>query len=314
MCIRTFFVTTSFLLTMKVSIIVPVFRTERTLTRCVESLQAQTFTQWELILVDDGSDDGAPALCDRMAATDARIRVIHQVNAGLSAARNAGLKVAQGKYVWFIDSDDYVATDTLAAAVNAMETSAVELSFVEFPVAVKWGHPTQHTVALVAETYTDKWKWWFGAEGYKHCYACNKLYRREAIDNIRFEKRVFEDAFFILPVLNTNKPFATITKGMYYYCYNAEGITESPSANLLDLLEAHVRVFRQLRWACPKQIGKSQFAAYYAEVLNVQIDVYRRFNHRVLLKRQSVGGTPKLWLQRLLGVRLCCFIVNLLRK
>lgn len=157
MCIRTFFVTTSFLLTMKVSIIVPVFRTERTLTRCVESLQAQTFTQWELILVDDGSDDGAPALCDRMAATDARIRVIHQVNAGLSAARNAGLKVAQGKYVWFVDSDDYVATDTLAAAVNAMETSAVELSFVEFPVAVKWGHPTQHTVALVAETYTDKW-------------------------------------------------------------------------------------------------------------------------------------------------------------
>lgn len=99
----------------------------------------------------------APALCDRMAATDARIRVIHQVNAGLSAARNAGLKVAQGKYVWFVDSDDYVATDTLAAAVNAMETSAVELSFVEFPVAVKWGHPTQHTVALVAETYTDKW-------------------------------------------------------------------------------------------------------------------------------------------------------------
>ena len=82
----------------------------------------------------------------------------------------------------------------------------------------------------------------------------------------------------------------------------------------LDLLEAHVRVFRQLRWACPKQIGKSQFAAYYAEVLNVQIDVYRRFNHRVLLKRQSVGGTSKLWLQRLLGVRLCCFIVNLLRK
>lgn len=314
MRIRTFFVIPSFLPTMKVSIIVPVFRTERTLQRCVESLQAQTFTQWELILVDDGSDDGAPALCDHLATIDARIRVIHQTNAGLSAARNAGLEVAQGEYVWFVDSDDYVAADTLAAAVSTMETSAEELSFVEFPVAVKWGHPTQHTLALVAEMYTDKWKWWFGAEGYKHCYAWNKLYRRDVIANIRFEKRVFEDVFFILPVLNTNKPFATITKGMYYYCYNAEGITESPSANLLDLLEAHVRVFRQLRWTCPKQIAKRQFAAYYAEVLNVQIDVYRRYNHRVLLKRQPVGGTPKLWLQRVLGVRLCCLIVNLLRK
>lgn len=314
MRIRTFFVILSFLPTMKVSIIVPVFRTERTLQRCVESLQAQTFTQWELILVDDGSDDGAPTLCDHLATTDARIRVIHQTNAGLSAARNAGLEVAQGEYVWFVDSDDYVASDTLAAAVNAMENSAEELLFVEFPVAVKWGHPAQHTLALEAEMYTDKWQWWFGAEGYKHCYAWNKLYRRDVIANIRFEKRVFEDVFFILPVLNTNKPFATITEGMYYYCYNAEGITESPNANLLDLLEAHVRVFRQLRWTCPKLIAKRQFAAYYAEVLNVQIDVYRRFNHRVLLKRQSVGGTPKLWLQRLLGVRLCCFVVNLLRK
>lgn len=299
---------------MKVSIIVPVFRTERTLERCVESLQAQTFKQWEMILVDDGSDDNAPALCDQLAANDARIRVIHQTNAGLSAARNAGLEVAQGEYVWFVDSDDYVAADTLASAVSAMEATTKRLSFVEFPVAVKWGHPLQHTLALVTKTYTDKWQWWFSAEGYMHCYAWNKLYRREAIANIRFDNRVFEDAFFIPLVLNTNMPFATIAKGMYYYCYNAEGITESANAKLYDLLEAHVRVLDQLRWVCPPDIDKKRFAAYYAQVLNVQIDVYQRNNHCVLLKRLPLNGTPKLLLQRLLGVRLCCAVINFVRN
>lgn len=298
---------------MKVSIIVPVFRTERTLRRCVESLQAQTFTQWELILVDDGSDDGAPALCDQLAA-DARIRVVHQTNAGLSAARNAGLEVARGEYVWFVDSDDYASPDVLASAVKKMETSDVELLFVEFPVYVKYGHPSQHLLHLSQKVYVDKWKWWFGAEGYKHCYAWNKLFRRSAIYNLRFENRVFEDAFFILPVLNTNMPFATINQGVYYYCYNKAGITESSNANLYDLLAAHVRVFEQLHWACPRHIEKKQFAAYYAQVLNVQIDVYERYNHCVLLKKQPVGGSYKLLLQRLLGVKKCCAIVNFIRN
>ena len=90
---------------MKLSIIIPVYRTQDTLERCLESILQQSFTDYEMILVDDGSDDGSPQLCDEYARKDARIRVIHKENGGLSDARNAGIRKARGEYITFVDSD-----------------------------------------------------------------------------------------------------------------------------------------------------------------------------------------------------------------
>ena len=93
------------------SIIVPVYDVENYLQKCIDSILAQTFTDFELILVEDGSPDNCPALCDAAAAKDARVRVIHQKNGGLSAARNAGLDAARGAWIGFVDSDDYIAPE-----------------------------------------------------------------------------------------------------------------------------------------------------------------------------------------------------------
>ena len=90
----------------EISIIVPVYRVEKYLNDCIDSILAQTFADFELILVDDGSPDSCPALCDAAAARDSRIRVIHQKNRGLSGARNAGLDAAEGEWIAFVDSDD----------------------------------------------------------------------------------------------------------------------------------------------------------------------------------------------------------------
>ena len=92
----------------EISVIVPIYRVERFLPRCIDSILKQTFRDIEVILVDDGSDDGCPAICDAAAEKDARVRVIHQKNQGLSAARNAGIDEAQGSYIAFADSDDYL--------------------------------------------------------------------------------------------------------------------------------------------------------------------------------------------------------------
>ena len=89
-----------------VSIIIPVYRSEKYLERCVDSVIAQNYPQLEIILVDDGSPDDCPQICDKYASIDSRIKVIHQPNAGASAARNSGLNIASGKYVCFVDSDD----------------------------------------------------------------------------------------------------------------------------------------------------------------------------------------------------------------
>ena len=97
-----------------ISVIVPVYRVEKFLPRCISSIAKQTFRDFEMILVDDGSDDACPDICDQAARADARIRVIHQKNQGLSAARNAGIDAARGQYISFVDSDDFIADTMLA--------------------------------------------------------------------------------------------------------------------------------------------------------------------------------------------------------
>lgn len=99
------------MIVLKYSVIVPVYNTEKYLDRCISSIVSQNFDDYELILVDDGSPDACPMLCDRWAERDEHIKVIHQENGGLPAARNSGLNMAVGDYILFVDSDDYVTED-----------------------------------------------------------------------------------------------------------------------------------------------------------------------------------------------------------
>ena len=110
-----------------ISVIVPVYCCADTLERCVQSVLAQDFADWELILVDDGSPDQSGALCDAFAARDSRITALHQKNGGASAARNAGLNAAQGTYIDFLDSDDLLAPGFFSAAVPLMENEGLDL-------------------------------------------------------------------------------------------------------------------------------------------------------------------------------------------
>lgn len=104
------------------SIIVPVYEVEKYLSRCIDSILSQTYSNFELILVDDGSQDGCPRICDEYAGMDSRIRVIHKENGGLSSARNAGMRVATGDYIMFVDSDDYWSgTSSLQSVTDAVE-------------------------------------------------------------------------------------------------------------------------------------------------------------------------------------------------
>ena len=103
----------------KLSVIVPVFKVEKYLDRCVNSILSQTFTDLELILVDDGSPDNCPAMCDAWAEKDSRVKVIHKENGGLSSARNAGVAAAQAEYIAFVDSDDWVEQDFLKTLYEA---------------------------------------------------------------------------------------------------------------------------------------------------------------------------------------------------
>ena len=106
---------------MKLSVVIPVYRVESTLDRCVESVLRQHVDDMEVILVDDGSPDRCPQLCDEWARRDSRIRVVHKPNGGLSDARNAGIDIATGDYIAFVDSDDWIADDTYAPLLERMD-------------------------------------------------------------------------------------------------------------------------------------------------------------------------------------------------
>ena len=117
-----------------ISIIVPVYKTEKFLRKCVDSIIRQTYHDWEMWLVDDGSPDNSPAMCDEYAAKDKRIKVIHQHNQGLAMARNSGITRCNGDMVFFVDSDDWLEPDTIAVLADTMQKTDADMVVYEYIV------------------------------------------------------------------------------------------------------------------------------------------------------------------------------------
>ena len=116
----------------KVSIIVPIYKVEKELDRCVRSLLGQTYKNIEIILINDGSPDSCPQLCEKYARKDRRIKVVHKENGGLSSARNRGLEVAEGQYISFVDGDDWVEPDFIEALINNLKREKADISIIGY--------------------------------------------------------------------------------------------------------------------------------------------------------------------------------------
>ncbi len=195
----------------KISVIIPVYKVEQYLNRCVESVVNQTYKNLEIILVDDGSPDNCPKMCDAWAKKDDRIKVIHKINGGLSDARNAGLDIATGDYVTFLDSDDTIMPDFSDACMSiAKTTDILKSDFV--------GNKTKMIYLYVAN-----------GKRYKINYqisACGKVYRVEFLKNnsIKFKKGLYhEDVDFSLRVLLAKPNIQESNVNFYYYNTETQG-------------------------------------------------------------------------------------------
>lgn len=281
---------------MKLSVIIPVYRVEATLDRCIESVVGQTFSDMELILVDDGSPDGCPAMCDAWAARDRRIRVIHKRNGGLSDARNAALDVAMGEFVTFVDSDDYIGSTTYAEVLA--KSSGNDIT--EFPVMKHYGSQWQQELRFGNRVYESAEDYWLRGHAYEHSYAWNKIYRRELFRDVRFPVgKVFEDVFTLPRLLRYARRIATVDCGMYYYCFNDGGITATAGGpQLRMLLDAHLDVINT--WCDDR---------YYMHVLNIQSDVCEANSEKPLLPLRRVSPLSK---ELLASQRIKALLLNLL--
>lgn len=302
---------------MQLSIIIPVYNAELTLGRCANSVLKDSFEDFDIILVDDGSTDSCPQICDYYARVDARVSVIHKGNGGLSDARNAGMEHARGSYITFMDSDDAIQRDTLQALMCIIREHP-EYDLLEYPVYERYGNAArEHLLNFTDTEYTDVGSYWFGTKAYLHAYAWNKIYKRELLQGITFPVgKVFEDIRTMPQILDKCDTIATTSYGLYYYNYNDKGITSTAGGKeLADLLDDHVRLIGT-------KFSPLWSTDYYAHVLNIQFDVYNLTGKEPILPPLPPGVhgklTLKLTLSKLLGIKILCqlnkYIHNKLNK
>ena len=220
-----------------VSVIVPIYKVEAYLEKCIKSIQNQTYTDLEIILVDDGSPDGCGAICDRYAEEDARIKVIHKENGGLSDARNKGLDIAVGEYILFVDSDDYIHPQMVEILLHHLKKTEADIavcSFSQVEVKEEVVFPQYHTAGLIEYEEADAQIEIFDGVAvmnnlqYKNLLtvvAWNKLYKAELFEKLRYPKnRLQEDEFFVHHILHLCKKTVYITKELYYYVQRSGSI------------------------------------------------------------------------------------------
>lgn len=214
----------------KISIIVPIYNIELYLEKCIESILNQSFKEFELILVDDGSTDRCAEISNMYATKDSRIRVIHKKNGGLSSARNAGIEIAKYKYIAFVDGDDFIHKDMYKILYEEIIKNNSEIAICNFKKvynknSISNSMENKRSVNL---SNIDALNMLYSEKGAEFTVAWNKLYNKELFDDIRFEYgKIHEDEFIAHKILYKAQKITYIEQELYYYVQREDSIVNS---------------------------------------------------------------------------------------
>lgn len=239
----------------KISVIVPVYNVEAYLERCVESILQQTYTHFELILINDGSTDSSGQICDHLASQYENIKVYHIENAGVSNARNMGIQLATGSWVTFIDSDDFVTQDYLATLASAVE--GLNVGFAIAPL-----HHIKNGIVTDIPSHSGKTELWSTEETMKELlmttrtsfFPVAKLFKRDLLADEKFNTNyhLAEDALFLTELLlKTRCSCVFIDKPVYYYDHREGSATTSVNRHVFDTIEVYKQIIAQVSQAFP---------------------------------------------------------------
>ena len=271
-----------------VSIVVPIYNVERYLPQCLDSITAQTYTDLEIILVDDGSVDGSGTICDRYAQHDSRFLVIHQNNAGAANAKNAGLDRATGDYITFIDSDDYAEQNWIERLVTAAEEFGADVVEYDFDrvyqshseVANGYSENCVYTVQEYLGQYLSNWTcslFW------------NKLFRRELLSGIRFrkERRCIDDEFFTYKVISGASKILRIPDVLYHYRQRASSAVFSHKNQIQITDDALEILIERYQWICRR------FPSLRKVYLAHDVEIMLYFAREFVFTPETVGKFRK---------------------
>ncbi|MCR2822011.1 glycosyltransferase [Lederbergia panacisoli] len=269
-----------------ISIIVPIYNVEKYLSFCIESILNQTYIYFELILVNDGSPDKCGEICDEYAKKDKRIKVIHQNNGGLSSARNAGINIATGEYIAFVDSDDFIHNrmyELLYTNARKYKSDIVMCNLLKVNESEK-NKIEAYNINIEAQIYTniEALKQIYNrSEGINFVVATNKLFRRQLFNNLRFKiGRTHEDEFLVHRIFYESNRVTHIPVAMYYYRQRNNSIMGSPfSLKMLDevyALKDRITFCRKLK--LPELRHQTEFK-YVVKLISYYFKVKKEYNN-----------------------------------
>ncbi len=272
-----------------VSVIIPVYNTEKYLRECVDSVINQTYTNLEIILVDDGSTDSCPDICDEYANIDIRVHVIHKKNGGLSDARNTGIINSNGEFIMFVDSDDYIVSNTIETLVSAQKDSSADL--IVFNFYGKYQIP-----------FPSDWILCNGREALKRAFshiayvtAWSKLYHRSIFNSIKFPVgQNYEDTYICADVFMSAKSVYTINKYLYYYRDVTTGITgDKTSIKQLDKIYSIENLYNSILhydiYECIPYI--------HQEILYFYVSTFGAFKSKNIIEKEKCNQIYKIFLK-----------------
>ena len=284
----------------RLSIIVPVFNTEKYLRQCIESILEQKFQDFELILINDGSTDSSGTICDEYSKKNKRIIVRHKENQGQSSARNLGLDLASGDYIGFVDSDDYIHEGMYELLVEHAESHHSDIAACNFWIMDKNGVYSPYKSSALDKEYSR-------LEAISELYTnkilsfspCNKIYRRSLFSNLRFiEGKILEDKAISYQLVNQADRVSYLSKSLYYYRYNENStLRKAFSLNRVDEYQIQMDMYDFYRVHYPElsdlvYYGVFDFGNYlYGQILMLKNRSYEeKYKYliqfdRVILKR-----------------------------
>ena len=277
-----------------ISVIIPVYNVQEYVERCVKSVIDQVYKNLEIILVDDGSTDLSGEICDRLSDADPRIKVIHQKNAGLAAARNAGLEIYSGEYVCFIDSDDYIHPEYVSYMYRMCIENNVQMAFCNSVTTSNDKcdcemNPLAKTVIYDSHELLDRY---FGADHGVIVVAWNKLIHRDVADGIRFEPGIIhEDEATTFKYIYYAGKVAYTDNVLYYYFSRADSITaKSFSIRNLDILEGYEKRLAFYKEKEENILAQREYNYYLSAILINYYKVYTniKVNKKEVLKKLRI--------------------------
>jgi glycosyltransferase involved in cell wall biosynthesis len=282
----------------KISVIVPVYKVEKYLRSCIESIQNQTYKNLEIILIDDGSPDNCGAICDEMAKKDKRIKVIHQENGGVSKARNNGIKAATGDYIGFCDSDDYMDIDMYETLYNTIKKYNADIAMVSLTLHDLTGKeiPVYGSGREIVYNRVEAVEHFLRGDAFCYTGYCH-LIKSDLCKSVAFDekRKMHEDRYFTFELLTKANIISINDTCKYHYVLRGESMTMRPfGMERLDVIYFADKIRDYIKRTYPQLIGLSEL-----NYMRACLDVYK-----LIIKERAANKRYKN-IRRQMKIRIC---------